>query len=164
MNVRFASQRWLETTCRLAAKVKSAVFALRRIKLTAPSPPDLDVSGPEPFSHSAASGRITSSRRSRVNWPTRLLWGTGWGAILRGVSKRAYEEVLLEMARAGECVAHFAEPGTGPRQRRTVQIAAWRNPGAPSRFCPSYPLPPSAEPDIVDLLNCRTVFTLMLEV
>jgi hypothetical protein len=56
----------------------------------------------------------------------------------------------------GGCVAQFGDPGSGPSQRQTVEIAAremlghHRDFGAPVRCQP-------LEPDTVDCLNCRIV-------
>jgi hypothetical protein len=46
--------------------------------------------------------------------------GTRWGAILRGISTREYEEFFRRGRRRRVCRA-FGEPGSGPSQRRTVE-------------------------------------------
>ena len=69
-------------------------------------------------------------------------WGTRWGAILRGVSTREYEEVLPEMAQtvgvsrssvSREAVQASAEQLKSLREKRwdTIEILALPSPCPP---------------------------------
>jgi hypothetical protein len=67
-----------------------------------------------------ARGGNAESKLSRLGYA---------GSDTGGGSTRKGEELLPEMAQAARRIAQFGEPGSGPGQRRTVEIAARETPG-----------------------------------